>query len=52
MALAARPLPRGAEELEEDVCGHTLLTGVLILNVTLMILPPLIALLVLAGLVR
>jgi hypothetical protein len=52
MALVARPLLRGAEGLEEGVSRHALLAVVLTLNVALMLLPPLVALLVLAGVVR
>jgi len=52
MAQAARPLPLGAEGLEEGVSGHALLVGALSLNFALMLLPPLVALLALAGVVR
>jgi hypothetical protein len=48
-ALDARPLLRGAEGLHEDAGRQALLAGVLILNVALMLLPPLIALLVLVA---
>ena len=52
MALAARPLLRGAEGFEEGVSHQALLAGVLALNLGLMLLPSLVALLVLAGVVR
>jgi len=49
MALDARPLLRDEEGLREDVSRRALLAGALLLNVALVLLPPLIAVLVLAG---
>jgi hypothetical protein len=49
MAPDARPLLLDAEGLREDVSRRALLAGVLLLNVALMLLPPLIAVLVLVG---
>jgi hypothetical protein len=49
MAPDARPLLLDAEGSREDVSRRALLAGVLLLNVALMLLPPLIAVLVLVG---
>ena len=52
MALAARRVIEGAEGFEQGGSRPALLAAVLTTNLTLMLLPPLISLLLLAGVLR